>query len=269
MARHGVFFPVLPSCTVPTDDPSSLSLDRSCGRCCCRDRFSIHSRAGQRHLRHHYARRDLAQSGLPHVRVRILAGHLALHVVASLRTRAAISLATSGHGSYRRVCAGVAATGCAVSTTAEPLMDPAIVIALLSLSISAVLALVRLYEFVRDRSPHLSAITRLTSDPDIGNEVTLLNASKVPANIYHYDLVRAHRSPLGKNWRIGRKVVGVEFDLEGDNVHVTVDAYSQTIIPFTGQDHFDWGGALKHDLYIRLWMVGRHRPLWLWVTGPF
>ena len=33
-------------------------------------------------------------------------------------------------------------------------------------------------------------------------------------------------------------------------------------------DHFVWGRGAADDLYLKISMVGRKKPLWFWVTGP-
>jgi hypothetical protein len=37
---------------------------------------------------------------------------------------------------------------------------------------------------------------------------------------------------------------------------------------FREENHFDWGVSLKQDIYLKLWLVGRASPVWLWITGP-
>ena len=68
-----------------------------------------------------------------------------------------------------------------------------------------VLAALRAVEFFQDRRPRLTIVTSLTSDHEIGNTVTLLNASKVPANIWHFSLVWVKPGTLQKYFRIFRK----------------------------------------------------------------
>ena len=68
-------------------------------------------------------------------------------------------------------------------------MDQATVTLWLSIvgtSVAIVLAGIRGYEFFRDRRPKLSVVVRLTSCEEEGNDLTLLNSSKVPANFYYY-----------------------------------------------------------------------------------
>lgn len=131
------------------------------------------------------------------------------------------------------------------------------------------LAGLRLYEFVRDRRPRISAHTILRSLPDMGNTITLLNSGKVPAGIYNFTLVWVE--PHWTNWlgsrfrRVNNEESMIGFDQTCD---ITVDPYSQYSLEFSENDHFDWGGDLESDIYLKLWVVGRRKPLWLWITGP-
>jgi hypothetical protein len=72
-------------------------------------------------------------------------------------------------------------------------------------SVASVLAAIRGYEFFRDRRPRLSVVTRLTTSEQEGNDLILLNNSRVPANIYYFDLVWAKPGFLGKNVGLGRR----------------------------------------------------------------
>jgi hypothetical protein len=65
-------------------------------------------------------------------------------------------------------------------------MDQATVTLWLSIvgtSVALVLAAIRVCEFFRDRRPKLSVVARLTSYEVEGNDLILLNSSKVPANL--------------------------------------------------------------------------------------
>jgi hypothetical protein len=120
----------------------------------------------------------------------------------------------------------------------------------------------RAYEFYRDRRPNLSVHTWDTSDPERGNTILILNASKVPTNIYSYSLETAPRTLLSRRWpRFTRKWDTIEFHLEDRYVDIDVPAYSQVAIPFAGQDHYDTSVRRMSDLYLRIWIVGRSRPL--------
>ena len=147
-------------------------------------------------------------------------------------------------------------------------MDQATVTFWLSIAgtcVAIVLAGIRGYEFFRDRRPKLSVIACLTSNEEIGNDLILLNSSKVPANIYYFDLVWAKRSFLGKNVGLGRRLLWEHYSLDGDTCDITVPPHEQTSLNFSGENHFGW--PREDDLYLRLSLIGRHSPLWLWVSG--
>lgn len=137
-----------------------------------------------------------------------------------------------------------------------------------SIIFAHILALVRVYEFVRDRRPKLSLTPLLTSDSDMGNTLLLLNSSKVPANIYSYSLVWVKAGVFSAYTPFLSKVVREEFPLEAEFSNMTVPAHSQYQLLFRELDWFEWGCKLKYELYLKVRIVGRRRPLWLWVTGP-
>jgi hypothetical protein len=90
----------------------------------------------------------------------------------------------------------------------------------------------------------------------------------VLAAIRGYEFFRAKRSLLGKNFKLGRRFLRTEFSLEDVVCDITVPPHGQRTLNFSEGDYFAWGASLKFDLYLRLWLVGRRFPLWLWVTGP-
>jgi hypothetical protein len=132
--------------------------------------------------------------------------------------------------------------------------------AILALFISAVLALLRIYEFIVDRRPKLTAITSLATLPEIGNTITLLNASKIPANIWYFELVWTEAGRLQKYFKLFRKVVSEDSPLDHEGCNITVPPHSQYSLEFCEADHFTWGPKLKHDIYLKVWMVGRRLP---------
>jgi hypothetical protein len=136
------------------------------------------------------------------------------------------------------------------------------------LVLAAPLAGLRIYEFFKDRAPRLSVLVELSDDANTGNTITLLNASKIPANILYFDLIWVQRGPFGKNIRLGRKITRENEPLEGETCNITVGPHSQRALVFAEQDHFGWGAALSEDIYLRLWLIGRRSPRWFWVTGP-
>jgi len=136
-----------------------------------------------------------------------------------------------------------------------------------ALVISGALAVIRVYEFVRDRWwLGLYVKTSLTSDADIGNTVVVLNASGTPANVYYFDLVWVPRW-RGMKRRIFRKISHDASPLEFEYCDATVPPHGQYTFSFSEADHFDWGIQLKEDIYLRLWLVGRRRPVWFWVAS--
>jgi hypothetical protein len=148
-------------------------------------------------------------------------------------------------------------------------MDQATVTLSLSIvgtSVALVLAAIRVCEFFRDRRPKLSVVARLTSCEVEGNDMIVLNNSKVPANIYYFDLVWAKQGFLGKNVGLGRRFLNEQDPLGGDPCDITVPPHQQYSLNFSEQNHFGWRS--EDDLYLRLSLVGRRSPLWLWVSGP-
>ena len=120
-------------------------------------------------------------------------------------------------------------------------MDQATVTLWLSIvgtSVALVLAAIRVCEFFRDRRPKLSVVARLTSYEVEGNDLILLNTSKVTANIYYFDLVWAKRSFLGKNVGLGRRLMRERDPPEGDTCDITVPPHQQYSLNFREENHF-------------------------------
>jgi hypothetical protein len=117
------------------------------------------------------------------------------------------------------------------------------------------------WEFYRDRRPLLAVQASLTSDPDRGNTILVHNASRVPTTIYNYSLQAIPKTLFSRVWPRFKGWENVEFDLEDQHADINVPAYGQAAIEFSGPDHFVWGVRRKDDLYLRLWIVGRRRPL--------
>lgn len=130
------------------------------------------------------------------------------------------------------------------------------------------LAGLKVLEFFRDRKPKLSVEPLLRGSAEVGNDLLLLNSSKVAACIYYYELIWMKPSFLTKHFGLRREVVGYEFSLEDSATDITIDGFSLTTLNFSGGDHFDWGDDVENDLYLKVSMVGRKRPFWFWITGP-
>lgn len=130
------------------------------------------------------------------------------------------------------------------------------------------LAALKVAEFFRDRRPKVSVVRMLRGSSEVGNDLLLTNASKVPAAIYYYELIWLEPSLLTKYLGLRRKRVSYEFTLADELCNISIDGHSHEILNFSDQDHFDWGPDLTNDLYLSISMVGRRRPLWLWIAGP-
>jgi hypothetical protein len=48
----------------------------------------------------------------------------------------------------------------------------------------------------------------------------------------------------------------------------TIAAHEAHSLVFCDEDHFDWGLRLPEDIYLRLYLIGDGKPIWLWITGP-
>lgn len=130
------------------------------------------------------------------------------------------------------------------------------------------LAALKVLEFFRDRKPKLSLEALLRGHTELGHDLLLINSSKVPACIYYYELIWVQPRRLTRYVGLFRKEVGYGFSLEDNLADVKVDGYSTATLNFSDQDHFEWGPKMENDLYLKISMVGRKRPLWFWVTGP-
>jgi hypothetical protein len=126
----------------------------------------------------------------------------------------------------------------------------------------------RIFDLARGWRLGLSIKAMLRGAPEIGNDIVVLNASDKPVNIYYLDLAWVERRWPG--WQIpGFRRFAYSVSPDEDNFcNITVPAHGQQTLSFSGEDHFDWGADLKQDIYLRLWIVGRKRPVWFWVTGP-
>jgi hypothetical protein len=130
------------------------------------------------------------------------------------------------------------------------------------------LAGLKVLEFFRDRKPVLSVEPLLRGSAEIGNDLLLLNSSKVPACIYYYELMWVKPKFLTRRFGLMREEVGYEFSLEDNTADITIDGYSIATLNFSDDHYFDWGDDVKNDLYLKMSMVGRKRPFWFWITGP-
>ena len=135
---------------------------------------------------------------------------------------------------------------------------------------SSILAVIKGIEFSGARRITFTASPRLTSSEDIGNEIVLLNKSSIPATISYYELVWVDQWKVF-GWKVPftSRVVTDETPLDPPyGYDMSVPPHETHSLIFRNEYHFDWGKDLKHDIYLRLWLVGRTSPIWLWITGP-
>lgn len=136
------------------------------------------------------------------------------------------------------------------------------------LALSCILGAIRIYEFFRGRQLGLSIKTQLTSNPEIGNTVLLLNSSANPINIYCFNLVWLERDWLRWAPAPWRRISSTDSPLDFEYCDITVPPRGQHSLLFGESYHFHWGVRLRHDIYLQLWLVGRRRPVWFHVTSP-
>lgn len=122
------------------------------------------------------------------------------------------------------------------------------------------LALVRLVEFYRDRSPQLRVTCMWRGTAEAGNDLLIMNAGRTPLSIYYFSLVWAK-----PRWLRSPKLIETEFDLEDDFSSIDVPPFTSYRQHFNGGDHFSATAPERLNgctLYLRAWVVGRSRPVW-------
>jgi hypothetical protein len=128
--------------------------------------------------------------------------------------------------------------------------------------LSTLLALIKLWEFWRDRF-QVEVSHNFTGNPEIGNEILVRNLSGRTFILAYWELLYgAGRWPT----RRFSPLTSPEYFDVGD---VRVKPHSTYTLTFTDENHFDWGvGALKgRRIFIRLYIAGR-RPIVRLVYAP-
>ncbi len=136
---------------------------------------------------------------------------------------------------------------------------------------SSILAIIKGIEFYSARRVTFAADTRLTGSEQYGNTIVLLNKSNIPATISYLELVWVDRSRTIFGWRLpwAWEVVARDSPIDGaDGYDETVPPHATHSLWFRDENHFDWRVSLKEDIYLKLWLAGRGKPIWLWITGP-
>lgn len=96
------------------------------------------------------------------------------------------------------------------------------------------LAVLKVIEFFRDRNPKLSLQPLLRGSAEIGNDLLLFNASKVPARVYYYELIWVKPKRLTRVLGLRREEIGREFSLEDNTADITIDGLSLAELNFSG-----------------------------------
>lgn len=128
--------------------------------------------------------------------------------------------------------------------------------------LSTGLAAIKAWEVWRQRI-RLTTSYSFASDPDEGNDVIIENPSNTPVMISYWELLWVRRKCVRTTINYG------EFPDEG-YCNITVGPHSRHVLSFKDQHHFMQGhpAARKGKLYLRLHVVGRRRPVWLYVYNP-
>ena len=105
----------------------------------------------------------------------------------------------------------------------------------------------------------------MSASHEVGNHVTIINASNVPVIITGWKLYWGKVKGFGMT----RQYAIAEADFEDVTV-VTLPPYGHKKWSFTGEHHFEWREQMvaRGQLYFELDVVGRSRPLVLHVHNP-
>jgi hypothetical protein len=139
-----------------------------------------------------------------------------------------------------------------------------------SFATSGILAIIKLVEFFGANKIRIKADVSLTSLPELGNTITLLNDSEIPITISYFELVWTNKRKLFGLIPLPftRKVEASDSPIDPpDGYSALVAPHETHVLQFTEQYHFDWGVELEHDIYLKVWIVGHDDPFWLWVMG--
>jgi hypothetical protein len=128
--------------------------------------------------------------------------------------------------------------------------------------VSTGLALIKVWEISRERV-RLTTSYSLTADPEQGNDIIISNVSMTPVMVSYWELLWLRRRNFRKIITDGR------FPDEG-YCNIIIGPHARYILNFRDRQHFEWGRSVvdKGTLYLKLHVVGRHRPVSLRVYDP-
>jgi len=127
-------------------------------------------------------------------------------------------------------------------------------------ALSTTLAGLKFYEVWRDRSRIQT--TYSLSDPEIGNEVTIINISGRPLLVSYWELTWVSGILW---WRKEENPVPLS-----EPGFLAIPPHSKHVLAFAEEDWFTWGSRTvsKGRLYLRLHIAGKRRPTALMVYDP-
>ncbi len=131
-------------------------------------------------------------------------------------------------------------------------IDVSSLIAWWGAGLSTLLALVKLYEFWRDRF-RVEIGHGFTGDINHGNDIHIRNLSSRPIILSYWELFYRKSYWSSKHDKYIASPEAFAYDLK-------IDPHSSYTLNFNGQDHFSWGKAEDFKIYMRLHIAGR-RPI--------
>ncbi len=128
--------------------------------------------------------------------------------------------------------------------------------------LSTLLAAIRIWETWKRRS-RLEATYSFAGDPQVGNEIIIQNPSDSPAMVSYWELLWAHRT-------FPRLKPSDGIFPDDGLCNITIGPHSTHTLSFREDRHFPWGSSAqdKGNLYLRLHVVGRRKPVTLLVYKP-
>jgi hypothetical protein len=118
--------------------------------------------------------------------------------------------------------------------------------------LSTALGVIRVIEYLSTRAKlELSPILR--SDEELGHDILIKNNSTVPVTIHYMDVVRANKA-----YDESSMLHLVHFD--DNHILFKIEPRGAHSVTFSENEYFP---TKKGPIFLRLWIVGRKKPLWL------
>jgi hypothetical protein len=103
--------------------------------------------------------------------------------------------------------------------------------------------------------------------PEGGDDDLLVtNASSRPASVYYVSLDWVRPSRFGRWCPLGRKVLRNEFNSEDEFASFVIPSSGTHLFKFTEASALGSSPSSAAKLCLRLWIVGRRREIWIWLT---